>query len=66
MLKALIRTAVLVAAVLLLAPFLPVLAEHKQLALVLAVGIGLAGFFIRSLFFLLLVAVPIGVFLFLR
>lgn len=66
MIKALIRTAVLVGAVLLLSPVVPVLAEHEQLALVLAVGIGLIGFFIRSLFFLILVAVAIGAFFFLR
>ena len=64
MLKALIKTAVLVGAVLALAQFVPLVAAHKTLALALAVFIGLAGIVMRLAFVLLLAAAAVALYLF--
>lgn len=58
MIKAIIRTALLVAAVLLLAPRVPFVAEHQQALLVAAVAVGLIGAITRVVI-LVLVAVAV-------
>jgi hypothetical protein len=63
MIKALIRTIVLVGAVLLLASFVPFVAAHETLALILAVLVGLSGLIVRTLFVGLLLAAAVVVWL---
>ncbi len=64
MIKALIHTAILVGAVLVLAQFVPFVAAHEQLMLIVAVVIGLASFVLRSVFILILVALAAAAFYF--
>lgn len=56
MIKALIRTAMLVVAVLVLSRFIPLLAEHEQAALIAVVAIGLIGIITRVLVVVLILA----------
>ncbi len=62
MIKAIIRTALLVAAVLLLAPYVPFVAEHQQGFLIAAVALGLIGIIGRI--FVLAIVVVAAVFFF--
>ncbi len=62
MIKAIIRTVLLVAAVLLLAPYVPFVAEHQQGLLIAAVALGLIGIIGRI--FVLAIVVVAAVFFF--
>ena len=54
--KAIIRTVLLIAVILLVTQYAPALAPYRTVALILAVAYGLFGFIARSLLILLIVA----------
>lgn len=54
--KALIKTVLLVAAILLVTQYLPALMPYRTVALILAIGYGLIGFIARSFLILLVIA----------
>lgn len=65
MLKALIRTALIIAAIFIAVRFVPALQQYQTIAIILAVVSGLFGFITRTLFVLLLLAAAaIGYFIF--
>lgn len=66
MIHALVRTIILVAAVLLLARFVPFVAAHEQALLIAAVAIGLVSILTRSLIVLFVLAAAALLFYFFR
>ena len=62
MIKALIRTAVLVAVILVAVSLIPALSPYQNIALILAVAYGLFGFIARSLLVLLVVGAVAAVY----
>ena len=54
--KALIKTVLLAAAILLLTQYVPALMPYRTVALILAIGYGLIGFIARSFLILLVIA----------
>lgn len=64
MVKAIIRTVVLVVLIVLAARFFPAFAPYQNIAIVVALVTGLFGLIARSLFFLILIVAAIAAYFF--